>query len=495
MLGSSVAAWAIALGVANALPAPQVPGYTDADAPYATETPEPVTNLATTFGPDSAVPFTPTVASGPPLVTSNLTGPTYHGPYSGSPTVTGAVSTTALAQTIPSLGLNPTATYYNANGKLQNPEPVPYQPAGGLGTNGTTPRYMVNSDFDFESIALGLYQEYIELDCFNNGLATFSDEDFQAAGLGPEARSLIQFMAQQEEGHATLLTNMLGEAAPVQCTYNYPYKTVREFIDFNQILTRFGESGVLGFKPHLDSREVDLLLSLSIATEGRQQMVFRQMLGLHPMPVWFEAGIPQSWAWTYLAPYISSCPQNQTRLAWQNFPALHVANQANPNRFSPNDTAPYERVGNRTSDPAISDIPQNASCVNLNVTGYGCGPAISRNRSEPLSFAGKLVNLTWDEPGTAIGPNNSYITAVSPVAGPPAFVLWVGQLNATYTPLTVTGPNTGYTFQPAGEVYEGDPAVNGTMFVGLTDTDQYVTGFNLSNINPHVRALGIYQAG
>lgn len=59
-------------------------------------------------------------------------------------------------------------------------------------------------------------------------------------------------------------------------------------------------------------------------------MIFRQMSGLHPMPVWFETGIPQSWAWTYLAPYISSCPENTTRLAWQNFPALHVVNQVIP---------------------------------------------------------------------------------------------------------------------------------------------------------------------
>ena len=99
---------------------------------------------------------------------------------------------------------------------------------------------MVESDFDYESIALGLYQEWIELDLFNNGLATFSEEDFTAAGLTAEDRSYIQFMAVQESGHATLLTNMLGESAPVQCTYNYPYTTVREFIDFNQKLTRWG---------------------------------------------------------------------------------------------------------------------------------------------------------------------------------------------------------------------------------------------------------------
>lgn len=352
---------------------------------------------------------------------------------------------------------------------------------------------MVNSDFDFESIALGLYQEWIELDLFNYGLATFSAEEFQAAGLTSEDRALIAFMAQQESGHATLLTNMLGEAAPVQCTYDYPFKTVREFIDFNQKLTRFGESGVWGFINHLDSREVGQLLAQSIATEARQQMSFRQMLGLHPMPVWFEAGIPQSWGWTYLAPYISSCPANCTRLAWQNFPALHILNQPNPNRFSPNDTALNEVVGNRTSDPSKSDIPDDQSCVNVTDVGYSCAPGISRNRSEPLSFPGKQVWFSWDNPGQAVGPNNSYVTSSS--AGQPSFVAWVSQLNLTYTPLTVTGSNEGYTFQPAREVYIGEGAANDTMFVALTDSDLFLTAFNLSMINPHVAALGLYQAG
>jgi len=485
--------------IAAAAPAPQVAGYTDAHATFA-QTPSPLGRLATKFGPDSQVAYTPTSppppgspGAAPTRRSSDVTGPTSHGPYSGHPTTTGAVSNHVLASSVGTLPPNPTATYYNANGTLLHAQPAPYIPAGGLGTNGSLPRYMVESDFDFESIALGLYQEWIELDLFNNGLAVFSEADFIAAGLTAEDRALIAFMAQQESGHATLLTNMLGQAAPAQCTYNYPFTTVREFVDFNQKLTRFGESGVWGFINHLDSREVGQLLAQSIATEARQQMSFRQMLGLHPYPVWFETGIPQSWAWTLLAPYISSCPENNTRLAWQNFPALHVLNQPNPNRFSPNDTKLGEVVGNRTSDPSISNIPSDESCVNLNVTGYGCGPAISRNRSEPLSFPGKKIFLSWDEPGRPVGPNNSYIT--SSQAGRPQYAAWVSQLNLTYTPLTTTGNNSGYTFQPASEVYQGDPAVNGTMFLALTDTDIYLTPFNLTMINPHVVALSIYQAG
>jgi hypothetical protein len=41
--------------------------------------------------------------------------------------------------------------------------------------------------------------------------------------------------------------------------------------------------GVWGFINHLDSREVGQLLAQSIATEARQQQIFRQMSGLSPV--------------------------------------------------------------------------------------------------------------------------------------------------------------------------------------------------------------------
>lgn len=217
------------------------PGYSNANAPFASYTPTPLTVVPSSFGTDSAVPAIHTTAptgtqsgAAAPQRSSIPTGATSHGPYSGKPTTTGAVSNAPSGTTIAALPPNPTATYYNTNGQLQHQEPIPFTPYGGLGTNGTEPRYMVNSDFDYESITLGLYQEWIELDLFNNAVALFTVEDFAAAGLNTEDISLIQFMAQQEQGHATLLSNMLGPTAPPQCTYNYPFTNVREFVDFSK---------------------------------------------------------------------------------------------------------------------------------------------------------------------------------------------------------------------------------------------------------------------
>lgn len=171
---------------------------------------------------------------------------------------------------------------------------------------------------------LALNQEYIELDLFHYGLARFSDQEFDEAGINAEGRFLIQYMADQEVGHATVIQNILQGRGARPCTYRYNFNTVREFIDFCQKLTRWGEAGVYGFLEHLNARDSATLLLDSITVEARQQMAFRQLEGLFPMPEWHETGITQSMAWTLLAPYIESCPAENPRIEWQNFPGLII---------------------------------------------------------------------------------------------------------------------------------------------------------------------------
>lgn len=75
-------------------------------------------------------------------------------------------------------------------------------------------------------------QEWIELDLFNYGLARFSDAEFEEHGIDADQRHLIRFMAQQEIGHANLISNILQGAGAKQCTYRYNFETVPEFIQF-----------------------------------------------------------------------------------------------------------------------------------------------------------------------------------------------------------------------------------------------------------------------
>lgn len=45
-------------------------------------------------------------------------------------------------------------------------------------------------------------------------------------------------------------------------------------------------------------------------------MIFRQFEGLFPMPVYFEVGVPQSFAWHLLSRYITSCPSENKPIQW-----------------------------------------------------------------------------------------------------------------------------------------------------------------------------------
>ncbi|KAJ5347614.1 uncharacterized protein N7506_000867 [Penicillium brevicompactum] len=512
----------------------------------------------------TTTPIESSSISAPPLRNHSTSEP--HTPFTGTATTTGALTATSIGTGIPSEGVAAGATSYPADGKLHHAEPAPFDPAGGVGTNGSTPVYNTKSDFDFESLALALYQEWLEYDLFQDGLRRFNESEFQAAGLSSADRELIQFMAQQELGHVTMLSNILGEHAPQQCTYIYPYTNVKEFIDFCQKLTRFGEAGVYGFLAHLDSREAATLLTQSITTEARQQLIFRQFEGLFPMVEWFQLGIPQSWAWTLLAPFISTCPENQTRLIWQNFPTLLVVDQPNPwntgitanspsgqNQSSGSSTAtsssqssdsstttsssqasdssesseptqtpaPSQLSGlnqtagfifnqssgaNDTVGPGVS-IPRTPKGSNSTNSTSNCGVTVSKIRPLPLTFPGRRVLLQWDAPGRQVGPNNSYITTTQTEAGSARYVIWVSQLNVTYTTLTIDNSTNGtaitnstggrgHTIQPDLETYQGDPAINGTIFIAITDSDPALSPFNLSLINPHVVAgPALYQAG
>lgn len=211
-------------------------------------------------------------------------------------------------------------------------------------------------------------------------------------------------------------------------------------------------------------------------------MIFRQFDGLFPMPLWFIPGIPQSWAWTLLAPYISSCPANTTRLAWQNFPSLTIINNPNAAKINPN----IGPVDNTTGSDNLrtAGIGSNNLCADNNSQGDDCGPAITQNKSIPLSYPGRPIQLSWGQINETVGPNNSYVTSRSSLADAPRYALFVSQLNATFVPLQNISGNTGMVIQPNVSTFANDPAVNGTSFIAITSQNPFVTPFNLSLINP-----------
>ena len=57
---------------------------------------------------------------------------------------------------------------------------------------------------------------------FHDDFRRFSQTEFEGAGLNTRYMSLIEFMADQETDHITLLTKILGERALKECTLPSP---------------------------------------------------------------------------------------------------------------------------------------------------------------------------------------------------------------------------------------------------------------------------------
>ena len=222
-----------------------------------------------------------------------------------------------------------------------------------------------------------------------------------------------------------------AEQAANQCTYQFTFETVREFVDFSQQvrppscspffsssqpplplqIAAIGESGILGFIEHLDSRAAAQLLAQTLTASSREQMIFRQYEGLFPVPVDFQTAITQSMMWTMLAPFITSCPAGNPVIEFQNFPALNVVV-----RFFCLSTF-YLSSFPLLTHASTQNNPDPTPFINTSIPDNNTNPAITHNRSIPLSLPGRQVNLTWEVPGQAVGPNSSFVTNTS--AGPP----------------------------------------------------------------------------
>ncbi|CCA74391.1 probable Rds1 protein [Serendipita indica DSM 11827] len=346
---------------------------------------------------------------------------------------------------------NETSNDGKGDGPMFNPIPSTFNP---------NPVYRAETEFDVDSLQVGLHQEYLELDLFNWALVKFSEKDFTDYGLSRDEIHLISFFAQQEIGHAEVLSNMIGENAAKPCKYRYNFNTVGEFFDFSQRVTRYGESGVYGFLPLLENRAVAQILLQAISTEARQQFAFRQLSGLFPVTQWFETGATQAMQWTLLSQNIISCPPSNFRkpVVFPIYPRLNITN--NPNPIDPNHK-----------------------------------PAIASNRTA-LTAPGRRVTMNWQDLGVPAGPYNQVTS--SNAKGGPKFAAWLSQYNVTYSPLENIRGQYAETAQPDGMIFKnhGAEIINGTIFLMVTDTDLFVTPANLSLINDHIVAgPALYVSG
>lgn len=87
--------------------------------------------------------------------------------------------------------------------------------------------------------------EYLERKFYQGGLAKFTQADFVAAGFGDPFYKNLKEVYVDEQTHVTFLKAGLAKAGVVstnELIYNFPYKTVKEFITLASVLEGVGVS-------------------------------------------------------------------------------------------------------------------------------------------------------------------------------------------------------------------------------------------------------------
>jgi len=95
-------------------------------------------------------------------------------------------------------------------------------------------------------LQFALTLEHLENTFYTQFLDEFSKEDFAKAGFDPFVRARFEQISEHEATHVAFLTGVLGPDAPAACTYNFPVKTVDDFVTVGQVLEGVGVTAYLG---------------------------------------------------------------------------------------------------------------------------------------------------------------------------------------------------------------------------------------------------------
>ncbi|KAM3498778.1 hypothetical protein MY10362_007920 [Beauveria mimosiformis] len=171
------------------------------------------------------------------------------------------------------------------------------------------------TDADILQYALTL--EHLEDTFYRDGLAMYSEQDFNSAGFDSKVYNNIKTIASDEAAHVDFLTKGLkaaGANPTAACTYDFGYKDVKSFLATASILEGVGVSAYLGAAADIMSKTY-LTAAGSILTPRPEA----------PFPQPFDTPLSYNEVYSLASGFIKSCPETNPALPVKAFPAVAVA--------------------------------------------------------------------------------------------------------------------------------------------------------------------------
>ncbi|KAI0658103.1 ferritin-like domain-containing protein [Cubamyces menziesii] len=183
------------------------------------------------------------------------------------------------------------------------------------------------SQTDISVLTFALTLEHLENAFYKQGLAKYSESDFQKDGLPAWVRGRFAQIAQHETEHVKYLTQALGDLAPQPCEYSFPDDSPKTFAAMSMIFETVGASAYLGSAKSLADNADYLTAAGSIlAVESRQaSWVTASVMKLQPWNGPFDIPLTPSGAFSLAAPFIKSCPSSNAQLPVKLYSPLQLS--------------------------------------------------------------------------------------------------------------------------------------------------------------------------
>ncbi|KGQ02671.1 Protein rds1 [Beauveria bassiana D1-5] len=180
----------------------------------------------------------------------------------------------------------------------------------------------------YKSGKYALTLEHLEDTFYRDGLAKYSEQDFNSAGFDSKVYNNIKTIASDEAAHVDFLTKGLQAAGanPVAaCTYDFGYKDVKSFLATASILEGVGVSAYLGAAADIMSKTYLTAAGSILTVESRHSSYIRASLDQKPFPQPFDTPLSYNEVYSLASGFIKSCPETNPALPVKAFPAVAVA--------------------------------------------------------------------------------------------------------------------------------------------------------------------------
>lgn len=185
-------------------------------------------------------------------------------------------------------------------------------------------RDIAASDATILNYALTL--EHLEAEFYRQGLANYTEADFQKAGFTDKMfYENLKTTAADEVSHVTFLTQALksaGADATAQCTYDFGATDPASFMLVAQILEGVGVSAYLGAAASITNKQYLTAAGSILTTEARHSAFIRGSRGLVPFASPYDIPLDFDQVYSLAAPFITSCPSTNPTLPVKAFPMM-----------------------------------------------------------------------------------------------------------------------------------------------------------------------------